>query len=82
MSRTALLAPVLCALAAAAAAVSFAQGRVWIGVLWLLPTGLTSHLALYRARRGRRAGGAPAVAGSAACATGGACGGRAKKVCS
>ncbi|OEJ93224.1 hypothetical protein [Streptomyces thermolilacinus] len=82
MSRTALLAPVLRALAAAAAAVSLARGRVWMGALWLLPTGLTSSLALYQARRGRRAGGAPTVAGTAACATGGACGGCARKVCS
>ncbi|CAL9607345.1 hypothetical protein [Streptomyces sp. enrichment culture] len=78
MSRTALLAPVLCALAAAAVAVAFAQGRVRTDVLRLLPAGLTADLALYQARRGRRAGGAPA--GPGACATGGACGGCAGQV--
>ncbi|MEV5446242.1 hypothetical protein AB0N23_27395 [Streptomyces sp. NPDC052644] len=81
MSRTALPAPVLRALAAAAAAVSFTQGRVWMGALWLLPAGLTSNLALYQARRGRRRTCGPAAPATPVGAAGTVCGGCAKRVC-
>ncbi len=50
MPRLALLALVFCALAVAAAVVSFAQGS-WLGILWVLIAGLTSNMAWYYLRK-------------------------------
>ncbi|PZT74796.1 MULTISPECIES: hypothetical protein [unclassified Streptomyces] len=55
MPRLALYALVLCLLALAAAVVSFAQGSVIIGVVWVLLFGLSSNMAWYYVRRHRAA---------------------------
>ncbi|KAF0647511.1 MULTISPECIES: hypothetical protein [Streptomyces] len=86
MPRTALLAPAVCTLAAAATAASFVQVRPWTGAVRLLPAALTSHPALlphHRARAG--AGRHPSTAWAstaraAACAVHGTCGGCAHEV--
>ena len=52
MPRLALLALVFCALAVAAAVVSFAQGS-WLGILWVLIAGLTSNMAWYYLRKAK-----------------------------
>ncbi|WP_263170907.1 hypothetical protein [Streptomyces sp. SCSIO ZS0520] len=54
MPRLALYALVVCALAVAAAVVSFARGS-WLGVVWVLLAGLTSNMALYYIRRAKAA---------------------------
>lgn len=58
----AVYATVLCALAAAAAVVSFMKGS-WLGIVWVLLAGLTSNMAWYY---GRRARGGRADSGAAA----------------
>ncbi|MGW6268586.1 hypothetical protein [Streptomyces sp. NPDC055060] len=58
MPRLALYALTVCALAVAAAVVSFVQGY-WIGVVWVLLAGLSSNMAWYylrRAKAGRNTG--------------------------
>jgi hypothetical protein len=55
MPRLALYALVLCALAVAAAVVSFVEGS-WLGVLWILIAGLTSNMCWYYVRRAKSAG--------------------------
>ncbi|MFI8516682.1 hypothetical protein ACIGEZ_02430 [Streptomyces sp. NPDC085481] len=54
MPRLALYALVVCALAVAAAVVSFAQGS-FIGIVWVLLAGLSSNMAWYYIRRARTA---------------------------
>ncbi|WP_432108719.1 hypothetical protein [Streptomyces sp. AA1529] len=46
-------ATLICALAAVAAVVSFANGS-WLGVVWVLLAGLTSNMAWYYHRRTAR----------------------------
>ncbi|GHJ38055.1 hypothetical protein [Streptomyces sp. TS71-3] len=68
MPRLARYALVVCALAVAAAVVSFAKGS-WIGVVWVLLAGVCSNMAWYYMRRtkagrggaGTGRGGAPAA---------------------
>ncbi|MEU5979541.1 hypothetical protein [Streptomyces sp. NPDC047315] len=56
MPRLAVYSLAVCALAVAAAVVSFVQG-MWIGVVWVLLAGLSSNMAWYYIRRGKvRAG--------------------------
>lgn len=55
MPRLALYALVLCLLAVAAAVVSFVQGNVLIGVVWVLLVGLSSNMTWYYVKRGRAA---------------------------
>ncbi|MFG2497401.1 hypothetical protein ACGFSB_04180 [Streptomyces sp. NPDC048441] len=52
MPRLALYALAVCALAIAAAVVSFVQGY-WIGVVWVLLAGLSSNMAWYYLRRAK-----------------------------
>lgn len=52
MPRLALYALVVCALAVAAAVVSFVQGT-WLGVIWILLAGVTSNMAWYYLRRAK-----------------------------
>ncbi|MEV8312799.1 hypothetical protein AB0Q95_01400 [Streptomyces sp. NPDC059900] len=52
MPRLALYALTVCALAVAAAVVSFARGN-WIGVVWVLLAGLSSNMAWYYLRRAK-----------------------------
>ncbi|MET9929597.1 MULTISPECIES: hypothetical protein [unclassified Streptomyces] len=52
MPRLALYALVVCALAAAAAVVSFVQGS-FLGIVWVLLAGLSSNMAWYYLRRAR-----------------------------
>ncbi|MFE1908213.1 hypothetical protein ACFW96_31785 [Streptomyces gardneri] len=52
MPRLALYALVVCALAVAAAVVSFVQGS-FLGVIWVLLAGLSSNMAWYYIRRAR-----------------------------
>ncbi|MEV8586456.1 hypothetical protein [Streptomyces sp. NPDC051180] len=52
MPRLALYALVVCALAVAAAVVSFVQGN-FLGVVWVLLAGLSSNMAWYYIRRAR-----------------------------
>ncbi|WBO66690.1 hypothetical protein [Streptomyces camelliae] len=54
MPRLALYALVVCALAVAAAVVSFVQGS-WLGIVWVLLAGLSSNMAWYYTKRGRQA---------------------------
>ncbi|WP_405781261.1 hypothetical protein [Streptomyces sp. NBC_00859] len=54
MPRLALYALVVCALAVAAAVVSFVQGS-FIGIVWILLAGLSSNMAWYYLRRNRAA---------------------------
>lgn len=53
MPRLALYALVVCLLAVAAAVVSFVQGSVLIGVVWVLLAGLSSNMTWYYVKRGR-----------------------------
>lgn len=55
MPRLALYALVVCVLAVAAAVVSFVQGSVVIGVVWVLLSGLSSYMCWYYAKRSRDA---------------------------
>ncbi|MCZ0979433.1 hypothetical protein O1L60_10935 [Streptomyces diastatochromogenes] len=52
MPRLALYALVVCALAVAAAVVSFVQGN-FLGVVWVLLAGLSSNMAWYYIRRAK-----------------------------
>ncbi|ALO07886.1 hypothetical protein AQF52_2291 [Streptomyces venezuelae] len=52
MPRLALYALVVCALAVAAAVVSFVQGS-FLGVIWVLLAGLSSNMAWYYVRRAK-----------------------------
>ncbi|MFE1266250.1 hypothetical protein [Streptomyces sp. NPDC058758] len=52
MPRLALYALVVCALAVAAAVISFVNGS-FIGVVWVLLAGLSSNMAWYYVRRAR-----------------------------
>ncbi|GAA2928657.1 hypothetical protein [Streptomyces enissocaesilis] len=52
MPRLALYALVVCALAVAAAVVSFVQGT-WLGIIWILLAGVTSNMAWYYLRRAK-----------------------------
>lgn len=52
MPRLAVYAFVVCALAVAAAVVSFVQGS-WLGVVWVLLAGLSSNMCWYYVKRGR-----------------------------
>ncbi|MFF0426751.1 hypothetical protein ACFYUJ_20360 [Streptomyces sp. NPDC004520] len=54
MPRLALYALVVCALAVAAAVVSFVQGN-FLGVIWVLLAGLSSNMAWYYIRRAKAA---------------------------
>ncbi|MEU3400949.1 hypothetical protein ACVW0K_002065 [Streptomyces filamentosus] len=62
MPRLALYSLVVCALAVAAAVVSFVNGS-FIGVVWVLLAGLSSNMAWYYVRRARaeKADAAPAA---------------------
>lgn len=55
MPRLALYALVFCLLSVAAAVVSFVQGSVWLGVVWVLLVGVSSNMAWYYLRRSRTA---------------------------
>jgi hypothetical protein len=50
--RLALYAFAVCALAVAAAVVSFARGS-WLGIVWVLIAGLSSNMCWYYLRKGR-----------------------------
>ncbi|HEX5566336.1 MAG TPA: hypothetical protein VFY14_05275 [Streptomyces sp.] len=50
--RLAVFALIVCGLAIAAAVVSFVQGS-WLGIIWVLLTGLSSNMAWYYLRRSR-----------------------------
>ncbi|APE21237.1 hypothetical protein DEJ44_09400 [Streptomyces venezuelae] len=52
MPRLALYALVVCALAVAAAVVSFVEGS-FLGVVWVLIAGLSSNMAWYYVRRAK-----------------------------
>ncbi|GAA4123492.1 hypothetical protein ACPCSL_02820 [Streptomyces griseoincarnatus] len=56
MPRLAVYALVVCLLAVAAAVVSFLEGSVLIGVVWVLLAGLSSNMTWYYVRRARAAG--------------------------
>ncbi|MER6481487.1 hypothetical protein [Streptomyces filamentosus] len=62
MPRLALYSLAVCALAVAAAVISFVNGS-FIGVVWVLLAGLSSNMAWYYVRRARaeKAGAAPAA---------------------
>ncbi|GHB59248.1 hypothetical protein GCM10010377_57810 [Streptomyces viridiviolaceus] len=53
MPRLALYALIVCALAVVAAVVSFVEGTVLIGVVWVLLAGLSSNMCWYYVKRGR-----------------------------
>ncbi|MEU3658799.1 hypothetical protein AB0E77_03410 [Streptomyces sp. NPDC032940] len=53
MPRLAVYALIVCVLAVVAAVVSFVQGSVLIGVVWVLLTGLSSNMCWYYVRRAR-----------------------------
>ncbi|GAA0646364.1 hypothetical protein GCM10009535_24970 [Streptomyces thermocarboxydovorans] len=55
MPRLAVYALVVCLLAVAAAVVSFVQGMVLMGVVWVLLAGLSSNMGWYYVKRGRDA---------------------------
>ena len=52
MPRLALYALAVCALAVAAAVISFTQGS-WIGIVWVLLAGLSSNMAWFYVKRAR-----------------------------
>jgi hypothetical protein len=52
MPRLALYALVMCLLAVAAAAVSFAKGS-WLGIVWVLLAGVTSNMWWYYRRKAK-----------------------------
>ncbi|WP_442785425.1 hypothetical protein [Actinacidiphila sp. DG2A-62] len=65
MPRLALYALVMCLLAVAAAAVSFAKGS-WLGIVWVLLAGVTSNMWWYYRRKAKAdAAAADARAGQA-----------------
>ncbi|MEU4655908.1 hypothetical protein AB0G32_18505 [Streptomyces sp. NPDC023723] len=53
MPRLALYALVVCVLAVVAAVVSFVQGAVLVGVVWVLLAGLSSNMCWYYLKRRR-----------------------------
>ncbi|MFB8027754.1 hypothetical protein ACFQ6U_00430 [Streptomyces sp. NPDC056465] len=53
MPRLALYSLVVCVLAIAAAVVSFVQGGILLGVVWVLLVGLSSNMAWFYLRRYR-----------------------------
>lgn len=53
MPRLALYSLVVCALAVAAAVVSFVQGS-WLGIIWVLLAGLSSNMTWYYLRTAKR----------------------------
>ncbi|MEV7790429.1 hypothetical protein [Streptomyces sp. NPDC087512] len=53
MPRLAVYALIVCVLAVVAAVVSFVQGSVVIGVVWVLLTGVSSNMCWYYLKRGR-----------------------------
>ncbi|MFG2592408.1 hypothetical protein [Streptomyces sp. NPDC048438] len=53
MPRLALYASIVCVLAVAAAVVSFVQGSILLGVVWVLLAGLSSNMAWFYLRRHR-----------------------------
>ncbi|MFD8209055.1 hypothetical protein ACFV2S_22000 [Streptomyces sp. NPDC059695] len=65
MPRLALYALVVCALAVAAAVVSFAEGS-FLGVVWVLLAGLSSNMAWYYIRRAKLQARAEAAEAAAA----------------
>ncbi|MGW3550685.1 hypothetical protein ACWDLL_07420 [Streptomyces griseoincarnatus] len=56
MPRLAVYALVVCLLAVAAAVVSFVEGSVLSGVVWVLMAGLSSNMTWYYVRRARATG--------------------------
>ncbi|MET9547677.1 MULTISPECIES: hypothetical protein [unclassified Streptomyces] len=62
MPRLALYALVVCALAVAAAVISFVQGS-WLGIVWVLLAGLSSNMAWFYLRRAKLRGDASAPTG-------------------
>ncbi|KAA6222255.1 MULTISPECIES: hypothetical protein [Streptomyces] len=52
MPRLAVFALVVCALAVAAAVVSFAQGS-WLGIVWILMAGISSNMAWFYVRKAK-----------------------------
>ncbi|MBT3161725.1 hypothetical protein HTV80_01170 [Streptomyces sp. Vc74B-19] len=52
MPRLAVYALVVCLLAVAAAVVSFVEGSVLIGIVWVLLAGLSSNMTWYYVKRG------------------------------
>ncbi|KOG59019.1 hypothetical protein ADK76_16740 [Streptomyces griseoflavus] len=67
MPRLAVFALVVCALAVAAAVVSFAQGS-WLGIVWILMAGISSNMAWFYVRKAKmeRAGSAEGEGAAAA----------------
>ncbi|MEV8591749.1 hypothetical protein [Streptomyces sp. NPDC052012] len=63
MPRLAVYALVVCLLAVAAAVVSFVQGSVLMGVVWVLLAGLSSNMCWYYLKRGRDARRSSSVTG-------------------
>ncbi|MEW1720734.1 hypothetical protein [Streptomyces sp. NPDC093109] len=59
MPRLALYALAVCALAIAAAVVSFIQGN-WLGIVWVLLAGLSSNMGWYYFRKAKLTGGTTA----------------------
>ncbi|MEU1051746.1 hypothetical protein [Streptomyces sp. NPDC005876] len=55
MPRLALYALIVCVLAVVAAVLSFVQGVVLVGVVWVLLAGLSSNMCWYYVKRGRDA---------------------------
>ncbi|HWU07283.1 MAG TPA: hypothetical protein VN520_13030 [Streptomyces sp.] len=53
MPRLALYTSIVCALAVVAAVVSFVQGSILLGVVWVLLAGLSSNMAWFYVRRHR-----------------------------
>jgi hypothetical protein len=80
MYRPAVLAPAVCALAAAAAMVSLTRGA-WLGGVWVLLTGLTSNMGWRYARRARARTTSAAATVTGARANNRACGVCVKQVC-
>jgi hypothetical protein len=52
MPRLAVFALVVCALAVAAAVVSFMQGN-WLGILWIMMAGVSSNMAWFYLRKAK-----------------------------
>ncbi|CAL9541394.1 hypothetical protein SUDANB6_04267 [Streptomyces sp. enrichment culture] len=63
MPRLAVYALIVCVLAVAAAVVSFVQGSVAMGVVWVLLTGVSSNMCWYYLKRGRDARRSSSAAG-------------------
>ncbi|MFI8202505.1 hypothetical protein [Streptomyces sp. NPDC085937] len=59
MPRLAVYALVVCLLAVAAAVVSFVEGSVLIGIVWVLLAGLSSNMTWYYVKRGRASAATP-----------------------